>query len=555
MVSIKTDINYLNKCVGQKLTIEQLSVILFDIGFELENVEGDEVTIEITAERSDAISTQGIARIIKSYVSKTPIFPEWKVMKSKFKVIVDDSVSNVRPKTVCAVVKGLKLNNDQIKEMINVQEKLHQTYARNRKKGAIGIYPMEHVKMPIYYKALTPSKIKFLPLESDHVMTAIQILNEHPTGIKYQDLLKGNSKYPIFIDSNNETMSMPPIINSEKTGRVTELTNDIFIECSGFDINNLNNMLNILVAMFSDMGGTIHEVTVEYSKGNIITPNLQTYNRSVDLLNVNKMLGLDLSMIEVKKLLTKMMYKVKSVKGNLINVEVPVVRVDIWHNVDIIDDVARGYGFNNFVPKFPNISTIGGNFPLSYLKEQLCELMVGQGYLEFYTLALTSNDDQYSKMEIKSNEHVELLGSEEKGINMVRTWLLPELLKSLHNNRNRSYPQHIFESGIVVLPDKDSDVNYSNQTKLAMVRANHNVSFTDARQVLDALLNSIGIEPEIKPVIHNSFIKGRVGEIIVKGKVIGIIGELSPQVLTNWELVMPTVGFEINVDKLMSLIA
>src|SRR3990167_5648103 len=131
---------------------------------------------------------------------------EYKVNKPEkdYRVIIDSSVKDVRPYTACAIVRGLSLDDEKIKELIEIQEKLHITIGRKRKKMAIGIYPLEKIKLPITFKAIEPDKIKFMPLESDKELSGLEILHKHPAGKEYAHLLAGKVKFPVFVDANNE---------------------------------------------------------------------------------------------------------------------------------------------------------------------------------------------------------------------------------------------------------------------------------------------------------------------------------------------------------------
>ena len=263
------------KLVGKKLDIEQLKDRISMLGTDLEGIEGNEITVEVFPDRPDMLSEQGFARAFSSFIGVKTGLRNYKSKSSNYEVAVESSVDKVRPFTACAVVKNLKFDNQKIKSIIQLQEKLHTSYGRNRKKIAIGIYPMEKIKFPITYKALPPEKIKFIPLEYNTILNGKQILTETNTGRDYAHLLENEKLYPIFIDSNNEILSMPPIINSHTTGKITEETKDVFIECSGFDLGVLKKCLNIVVTSLADMGGEIYEVTLKY-KNKIKTPDLAT---------------------------------------------------------------------------------------------------------------------------------------------------------------------------------------------------------------------------------------------------------------------------------------
>ena len=255
MTNVTFNVKQFEKDIGKLDEKMQEKIILF--GTNLEKVTEDELELEITPNRPDLLSYQGFKRSFLAFLGKKTELKEYKIKKpgKDFDVIIDSSVEKIRPYTACAIVKNLSFNDEKIKEIIDIQEKLHGTLGRNRKKVAIGIYPLEKIKLPITYKALEPDKIKFFPLEMDREMSGLEILQRHPTGRDYAHLLAGKEKFPIFIDAGKNILSMPPIINSHLTGKIEETTKEVFIECSGFDFFVLSKCLNILITTLAEMGG------------------------------------------------------------------------------------------------------------------------------------------------------------------------------------------------------------------------------------------------------------------------------------------------------------
>ncbi len=546
MVTLDTSFNELKKQLGRDISEEELDNILFDMGMELEDLKDDALKIGITPDRVDMLSLHGVARALKAYMNIQPGMPKYGVEHSGVKIFIDSSVNEVRPFTAAAVVDGLNFNDEKIKEIIWMQEKLHQTFARGRKKAAIGIYPLEKIVPPIDYSADLPENIKFRPLGEDREMNGKEILEEHPTGREYAHLLQGHKKYPFFRDSEGNILSMPPIINSEMTGRVTEDTKAVFIECSGSDFNSLKTLLNIIVAMLQDMGGKIKSVELNYSDKKIMTPDFTPEYRTIYVKNVNKTLGTGVSAKECVSLLRKMMYDAEIKSDDVIEVSVPSFRTDIWHDIDVIDDIARAYGFNNMEPSLTLVSTIGGVLSESAPEDSLKKLMVGLGYVQTFTLALSSDDDQFRKMNIGEKDHIRLGSSTEKTINMVRCWLMPELIKFLSNNRSKSYPQKIFEINDVVVPNNEKDNLSENLKKISCVSAHPSASFTEIKQILEYVMNSFNIKYSLEESASGSFISGRQAEVFVEGKKVGIFGEINPLVLQNWGIEMPMVALELN---------
>src|SRR4030043_372651 len=325
-------------------------------GTPLEKFDDNEIEIEVFPNRPDLLSYHGFKRAFLAFLGKQKGLKEYKLNKPEkdYIVIIDPSVKNIRPYTACAIVRNLKFHDDKIKEIVDIQEKLHLTIGRKRKKLAIGIYPLEKITLPITFKALEPDKIKFIPLETEKEMSGLQILQKHPTGREYAHLLAGKLKFPIFIDSKNDILSMPPIINSHLTGKITSDTHDVFVECSGFDFDILKKCLNIIVTNLADMGGEIYQMELHYKKKEI-TPDLSTEKMKLNIANVNSLLGLNLNEKQIKELTERMGHDYN--KGN---VEISSWRTDILHEVDLIEDIAIAYGYENFIPELSKESSIGG---------------------------------------------------------------------------------------------------------------------------------------------------------------------------------------------------
>ncbi len=539
---LNTTLEYLNSLIKKKLSLEELEDLLFKMGFELEDVKGDEIAIEMTAERPDLLCPHGLARAINHYLGEKP--KEYKTKKSGYKVIVEDSVKKSRPFTVCAVVKNLKFNEDNLKEIIDFQEKLHTTFARGRKKAAIGMYPLENITPPIYYKAERPEKFSFIPLDFSESMTGKEILEKHPKGIDYKHLLEKCDKYPIFIDSKNEILSMPPIINSAKLGKITNDTKEVFIECSGFNMETLKKTLNLVVTTLVDFGGEAYSMDVVYKDKKIETPDLDPEEINLEKCNAEKMLGLKLSDKEVFSLLERTGYIRKENK-----IFVPCYRVDILHEVDVIDDIARAYGPDNFIPEFPQVSTIGNLMRNTRIETRVRELMVGLGFQEVFTLILTSKDEQFEKMRIKGDA-IFLEDQADKSINMIRVSLLPELLRVLKTNQHYEFPQKIFEVGKVVFPGKETETRSREETHLSSLISNSIATYEEISSVLNSIFSNLNVSYRLKETEDRRFIKGRVAKIIIDGKEIGVVGEICPKVLDNFKLDNPTIGFELDLDFL-----
>ncbi len=547
MPTVNLNKKVFEKLVGKKLSVDKLKDRISMLGTDLEKIEDNEIVVEVFPNRPDMLSEQGFARAFSSFIGIKKGLRKYKVKKQDYKVKVDDSVKSVRPYTVCAVVKNLRLNDEKIREIIQIQEKLHVTLCRKRKKGAIGIYPMESIKFPITYTAKKPKDIIFQPLEMPKEITGLQILSQHPAGREYAHLLEGKDKFPIFLDANKEILSMPPIINSHKTGKVSEETKEVFIECSGFDIDILEICLNIIVTSLCDMGGDIYSVDVMYAK-KIVTPNLEPKKWNIDLDFVNGLLGLNLNKKDLKNLLEKMGFGYEKSK-----VLVPAYRADIMHQVDFVEDIAIAYGYENFVPDIPNVSTIGEENKFEVFKRKVSEILAGLGLLECDTFNITNIDNLNQKMNIEI-PCVKLANALNADYNVLRSWLIPNTIQILSENKHNEYPQNIFTIGTAFKENNKFETNIEEFTRVAVALTDIVMDYTKIRQILDVLMSALDLEFEIEEVEHPSFIDGRVGRAVVQGVKVAYLGEIHPQVLANWELDYPVAALELNLTEIFDII-
>ena len=557
----------LEKKIG-KITPEIESRISM-FGTPVEEVTDSELSVEVFPNRPDLLSAGNFARAVGQFVGKRGI-AKFNVNKPEkdFVVTIDKSVKVVRPHTVCAIVKGMRFDDSKIKEIVDIQEKLHGSIGRKRRKLAIGIYPLDKIALPIRFVGRKPEDIKFLPLESKKEMTGRQILRGHPAGREYGDLLKDCDVFPIFVDANDEVLSMPPIINSERTGRIDEKTRDIFIECSGHNLVYLKKCLNIIVAAVSEMGGKVYAMDVRDSKsGNFVSPDMSAEEMEFRIEDIEKTLGIRLSEKDVRRYLGRMGIGLENKKGKMIAL-VPAYRADVLHWIDLAEEVAIAYGYDKFEPEIPEISTIAEEDSVDKFKRVVGNVLAGLGFLECssYHLATKKN---VKRMHYDFNDWVEVEDSK-TGRDVLRIDLLSGLLRVASENSDASYPQKIFEigrvfrkfsevgrgverKGEVVAPvvASGSETGVVEEERLAIALINEGVSFTEMKQVLDYLFKMLGVSYLIESVEDSNYIIGRCGRILVEDNDIGRVGEIAPRVLKNWKIRVPMVCCEMELGGMV----
>ncbi len=541
MPLITIDKQDLLELLGESIPDDVLAHNISMMGTDLREV-ADEIDVEIFPDRPDLLSTEGFAMALEGYLNIRTGLPTFNIHNEGHTAYIDEKVAKVRPYAVCAIVKDVSLSDGAVKSLMQVQEKLHITHGRNRKKVAIGVHDLEKITFPVTYTT-RPKEFSFIPLEWYTELTMEEILHKHKKGIEYAHLLEGFSEYPLWIDSKGTVLSMPPIINSEDT-KVTENTRHLFLDVTGYSRKALEQALNILVCSLARRGGDIYSVQVFDGKKEFWYPDLTPHKMDVDLEYINRWLGLDLSWDEVKAFLERMRYELS---GH--TVRIPAYRADILHPVDIIEDIAKAYGYDNIKEVIPEISTIGEENPLEVFSRKIGHFMAGFGLLEVKNYYLTSKEF-FERTRINEELiHVENAVTQEYSV--LRSWLLPEMLYTLQSNKHYEYPQNIYEIGEVITPDETAPERTKEEMHVAAVICHPKASFTEAKEILKALIANLGKEFHLEYKDHPAFIPKRCGSVMVEGEA-GIIGELHPEVLTVWDLENPVACFELDLGKLFT---
>lgn len=517
--------------MDEKMLIENVAML----GADPKGIEGDEILVEFFPDRPDLYSVEGVVRAMKGFLGIELGAPKYKVDRGNVEIFVDGELKNIRPYIVGAVIRNLEIDDSFIRSMMDFQEKLHITVGRKRKKLAIGLHDFDKVKPPFRYVA-SPKNFAFEPLGFEEKMSLEEILKKHPKGIEYGYILKGYEKYPLILDSEDNVLSFPPIINGNLTQITTE-TKNIFIDITGTDLNTLNYVLNILVSSFADRGGKIESVKLLYPHEPLETPKMEYKKMKVQKSYIFSLLGIEMSEEEIKNSLEKMRYDVEIHNSHII-VTIPPYRMDILHPVDIVEDIAKGYRYDNFTTELPSKEVILKN--LDDRDERIREIMIGLGFLEVTTLTITSFRLQYELMRLQPEKFVEIANPiSEEGVTL-RIWLIPSLMEILKKNKHRELPQKLFEIGYVRKKEMEKHLGW--------IYIDSSASFTQSKSITEAILRDMGMEKyDIKEKEHPSFISGRCASILLNGEEIGFFGEIHPEVIENFELTYPVIAMEIKI--------
>jgi len=520
----------------------------------VESLEGDTVSIEVKdSNRPDIWAVEGIARALRGYLGVGRTKEIRLAGRSNLKVVIDKRVKPIRPFISTAIVKGLRPTDEALKSWINLQEKLDQTYGRKRKRASIGFYQADLIQSPLSYTVANPDIITFAPLGSEEKQSLRDIVESHPKGSEYGEIISQFETWPILVDGADNVLSLPPVINSNDLGRITTETNNILVEVTGTNSETVHNTLKIVVSSLAERGGRIYSCVETYPYGSprrVVSPDLSPTQTSLRLSYINRLLGTQLTLKEASRFAERAGYGVRRAAGDNIQLEIPGYRTDIMHSVDIIEDIVIAIDINKLKPEWPRIWTVGNLAKETDETESVAEIMVGLGFQEVLTYALTSPLVVSNKAQSSDGKLVELLNPRMTTHTVLRNWLLPSLLEIISHNTHVDYPQRIFEIGPCISRGENQIHPIQETRRLAAVTIHANAGFTEIRSSLDALAENRGRSVQIKETDHPSFLSGRCGAIISDGAEVGVIGELNPRIIKSWGLNLPAAAFEVEMPAL-----
>ncbi len=516
--------------------------------------------------RPDLWSTAGIARQLRLHKGgakrdyKRFFSRAGKARDAQNRVVtVDPALKDIRPFMAAFVISGKPIDEPMLLDIIQTQEKLCWNYGRKRRSISMGVYRSASIAWPISYKAVDPDKTSFVPLACDAPMTCRQIITEHPKGKEYGWILKDKAKFPLLVDAKNEVLSMAPIINSATLGAVQVGDSDLLVEMTGTDMLTLTLATSIVACDFADAGYEILPVRVEHPYDtplgkSVTTPFYFQESTEASLSAINKLLGAELSGGEIRDALERMGCEVE-ISGETVSVWPPEYRNDFLHEVDIIEDVMMGKGMAFFKPERPRDFTIGRLSPLTLFSRKTKSLLIGLGYQEMIFNYLGSGKDYIERMNLAGHAEgekvIEISNPMTENYQFVRASILPSLLAAEAPSGNAVYPHRIFEIGKVAYRDEQENTGTKTRQHVGFLTAANDANFNEAASQVASILYYLDHEYSVTESDDPRFIHGRQASIVVKGKKIGIFGELHPGVLENWTITTPCVAGEIDLEELM----
>jgi phenylalanyl-tRNA synthetase beta chain len=527
---------------GQQHQIETLENELPLIGCDIDSCDENTLEVEIFPDRPDMLSAETLAHTMIPFLHKAEPNPELDVVTGTIKMAVEDKISEIRPVILAAVVRSVNIDESAIKRLMDHQEKLHFSLGRRRKRASIGVHDLAKISPPFTVKAVDRSH-SFTPLASSKEMTIDEILAEHAKGQEYAHLLEGMELVPVIVDSEDNVLSFPPIINGDHT-TVTNQTKDVLIDVTGWDQRSCEVSLLLICLQLQHMGGQVEAVEIQTAGAPTWSIDGSPIQHKIQREEVESLLGRKFTDEQILEAVRRM-GGLCSVDGETITMTLPRWRYDILHPVDLIEEIAIGHGYDGLGEDFARTSLSGTPREDGQLRRRINSVMQGMGLMQIQSLTLSSEEDQFEKMRWQENGNITRIANPiTTEHTILRQNILPGLLRLLSANRHHDLPQAIYELGTVV-------IDHANHTRLAFAVAQRDGGFATLRGKIQVLMRDLGCkEWSLRSMSEGPWLGGRGAEILIGQTVIGQCGEIDPHVGESFELKVPITAAEISVSAL-----
>lgn len=599
---------WLRELVPVSFPVEEVANRLTMAGFEVEEmdeVDGDMVMdTHVNANRGDALSMVGISREVAALTGNHVIHPVISIKENGpdvhelAKVVVE--APDLCPRYAARVVRGVKIGPSP--EW--VQQRLTQA----------GIRPISNVVDATNYVMLELGQ----PLHAfdlSKVAGQTIVVRRAKDGEPFTTLdgveRKLTDRMLVICDAKRP-VALAGIMGGLES-EITEETTDLLLESAHFDrtsirktarANTLSTESSYRFERIVDPAGVVRaldrvaQLIVEWSGGIIATgvidvaqPMVLGRMITVSADRVNAVLGTQINQDDMVASLRGLELDVK-VEGELLVITIPSFRPDLIEEMDIIEEIARIYGYEHIPTTVPgNITGSGRLAPEMAFEAHVRDLLTSAGLFEGLSYSLID----YRTLEAMglpedAPERTQIVGlrnpkSEE--FTHLRPTMLVSMLESLRNNARRDIEDvQVFELGRIFrntgggyrfnyTPTErriDVDVRVQDADKLPLEQrsagialmgrpwtarwggGNAEVDFFWLKGIVEQALADLGVaDVSFSPVVHPTFHPGRSAAVRSGERVIGILGEVHPRVAKNFDLPRRAYLAELNVDALMDV--
>jgi phenylalanyl-tRNA synthetase beta chain len=533
------------------------------------------IDVDLTANRADCLGMAGLAREVGVLNRQVVTEPTWKAAEAT----IDAPIAiNVQAKEACPRYLGRIVKNINVKAAtpLWMQEKL-------RRSGIRSIDPIVDITNYVL--------IEFgQPMHAFDLNTLNGAINVRlGDGVEKLTLLDGNEitvpSDTLVIADDKQAVALAGVFGGEATG-VTDSTQDILLECAffaplaimgksrrlglhtdashrferGVDPQLQHKVMDRATRLVLDIcGGEAGQVIEAVAVEHLPAAAKITLRRS----KLDKTLGHPIPDADVVDILQRLGFSVEAVNDTWV-VTTATYRFDMAIEEDLIEEVARIYGYNNIPNTAPQAALsmsdhTEANIPLKRVRNML----VARGFQEAITYSFV--DPKMQALVHPEQDTMILPNPISTEMSSMRLSMFTGLLSAVGYNQNRQQSRvRLFETGLRFVPDTSSDAGVRQQAMIGAVISgaqndehwsmeSKSVDFFDLKGDLEAIigLTVAASEFSFKAATHPALHPGQCAEILRNNRVIGHIGAIHPSLEKPFGLNGKTIVFELELDALL----
>ena len=537
----------------------------FELGMDVRDVLGINdalIEFEITSNRPDCRSIIGIAREAAVTLGKELKYPEIKVQACDEEMSFEIDIQTDLCKRYCGrVVKDVKVGPSP--------------YWMQRKLIEAGMRPISNIVDITNYVMLELGQ----PLHAfdlDDIKYNKMTVKMAEEGEKFTTLdgvERTLTSDMLVIGNQDKTLDLAGIMGGENS-EIKDTTTSIFIEGASFakeniratskklglrteassrfekgiDINLAEEAVNRACQLIEELGcGTVLNGMLDYY------PQKEEVQKvTVNPVRINKLLGVNVPMDQFINILESLEFKCNLVSSEVLALEVPTFRLDITEDADILEEIARIYGYDN-IPSasLEGNATAGVKTEKQKFIDNVKSNSIACGLNEILTYSFVSPrgvDKINLPADDEKRNFVKIMNPLGEETSVMRTTLIPNMLDVISTNISHKVEEvSAFECGNTFIPQEGLPIETK---KYCVGMYGKEVDFFVLKGVIESVLNNVGLKGyEIEPETTNlTFHPGRCAKIVYNNIYIGTFGELHPDVIENYNLGQRVYVAEINID-------
>ncbi|WP_286312495.1 phenylalanine--tRNA ligase subunit beta, partial [Romboutsia ilealis] len=537
----------------------------FELGMDVRDVLGINdalIEFEITSNRPDCRSIIGIAREAAVTLGKELKYPEIKVQACDEEMSFEIDIQTDLCKRYCGrVVKDVKVGPSP--------------YWMQRKLIEAGMRPISNIVDITNYVMLELGQ----PLHAfdlDDIKYNKMTVKMAEEGEKFTTLdgvERTLTSDMLVIGNKDKTLDLAGIMGGENS-EIKDTTTSIFIEGASFakeniratskklglrteassrfekgiDINLTEEAVNRACQLIEELGcGTVLNGMLDYY------PQKEEVQKvTVNPVRINKLLGVNVPMDQFINILESLEFKCNLVSSEVLELEVPTFRLDITEDADILEEIARIYGYDN-IPSasLEGNATAGVKTEKQKFIDNVKSNSIACGLNEILTYSFVSPrgvDKINLPADDEKRNFVKIMNPLGEETSVMRTTLIPNMLDVISTNISHKVEEvSAFECGNTFIPQEGLPIETK---KYCVGMYGKEVDFFVLKGVVESILNNVGLKGyEIEPETTNlTFHPGRCAKIVYNNIYIGTFGELHPDVIENYNLGQRVYVAEINID-------